>query len=222
VTLLDLLVVAVVAASVAAGFVAGFARVGIGFLAAVFGVLFGFWFYGVPAAWVHKSVNSVTASNLIAFFLIFFAFLFAGALIGMAIAKFFRWTGLTWLDRLMGALFGLVRGALIVVAVVAVLMAFVTRPMPNWMVDSKSLPYAIDASHAISQAAPAGIKNAFRDSMLEIRQAWVEQLRKARKELEPGRREGNKDEKTGVEKPNETARPSLAPRPKQAKKKSQE
>lgn len=192
-TLLDLLVVVVLAASVVAGSVAGFARVGIGFLAAVFGVLFGFWFYGVPAAWVHKSVHSVTLSNLIAFFLIFFAFLFAGALIGMAMAKFFRWTGLTWLDRLMGALFGLVRGALIVVVVVAVLMAFAPRPMPNWMVNSTSLPYAIDASNMVSRAAPAGIKDAFRDSMLEIRQVWVVQLGKARKELEVGRREIKKN-----------------------------
>ena len=53
-SLLDLLVVIVVGASVAAGFVAGFARVGIGFIAAILGVVFGFWFYGIPAGWVHR------------------------------------------------------------------------------------------------------------------------------------------------------------------------
>lgn len=204
-TLLDLLVVIVLGMSIAAGFVSGFARVGIGFVAAVCGVLFGFWFYGVPAVWVHKYVHSMAASNLVAFFLIFFAFLFAGALIGKLVAMLFRWTGLSWLDRLMGGLFGLVRGGLIVVAMVAVLMAFVTKPMPNWMVDSKSLPYAIDASHMISQAAPAGIKDAFRDSMLEIRQVWLDQLRQARKELEPGRGEGKKDE-TDQETPRKDAK----------------
>jgi membrane protein required for colicin V production len=206
VSFLDLVLIAIVGGSIVSGFLAGFARAGVGFLAAVTGVLFGFWFYGMPAAWVHKYVHSLAASNLLAFFLIFFAFIFAGALLGMLLAKFFRWTGLTWLDRLMGAMFGLIRGALIVVAFVAVLMAFVAKPMPNWMVNSKSLPYAIDASHALSQAAPAGIKNAFRDSMLEIRQAWVEQLQKARKELEPGRRPENENEK----KSNEAARKGKA------------
>lgn len=203
-TLLDLLVVIVLGMSIAAGFAAGFARVGIGFLAAVCGVLFGFWFYGIPAEWVHQYVHSTAASNLIAFFLIFFAFVFAGALIGKLLAKLFRWTGLSWLDRLMGGLFGIARGGLIVVAIVAVLMAFVTKPLPNWMVNSKSLPYAIDASHLISQAAPSGIKNAFRDSMLEIRQVWLDQLHKASKELKSGSREEKKDkggDATGKENP---------------------
>lgn len=192
-TLLDLLVIVVLAASAVAGSVSGFARVGVGFVAAVCGVLFGFWFYGVPAAWVHKYVHSAAASNLLAFFLIFFAFLFAGALVGMGMAKFFRFTGLTWVDRLMGALFGLVRGALIVVVLVAVLMAFAPRPIPNWMVSSKSLPYAIDASNWVSRAAPAPIKGAFRDSMLEIREVWLAQVRKARKGLDAGRREVEKN-----------------------------
>ena len=192
-TLLDLLIVVIVAASVVAGTVAGFARVGIGMLALVSGVLFGFWFYGVPAAWVHQWVNSMAACNLIAFFLILFGFLLAGALLAKLVAMFFRWTGLSWLDRLMGGMFGFVRGALIVVAVVAVLIAFAPKPLPNWMVNSKTLPYAVDASHLVSQAAPAGIKNAFRDSLLEIRKAWLEQVRTVRKELEPERRMPEKD-----------------------------
>lgn len=192
-TLLDFLIVVIVAASVVAGSVAGFARVGIGMLALVCGVLFGFWFYGVPSAWVHQWVHSPTASSLIAFFLILFGFLLAGSLLAKLVAMFFRWTGLSWLDRLMGGMFGLLRGALIVVAVVAVLMAFAPKPLPNWMVHSVTLPYAVDASHLVSQAAPAGIKNAFRDSLLEIRQAWVAQIHTVRKELEPGRRPASKD-----------------------------
>lgn len=196
-TLLDLLIVVIVAASVVAGSVAGFARVGIGMLALVCGVLFGFWFYGVPAAWVHQWVHSMTASNLIAFFLILFGFLLAGSLLAKLVALFFRWTGLSWLDRLMGGMFGLLRGALMVIAVVAVLMAFAPKPLPNWMVNSKTLPYAVDASHLVSQAAPAGIKNAFRDSLLEIRKAWLDQVRVVRKELEPGRRPPEKDKAKG-------------------------
>ena len=139
----------------------------------------------------------MTASNLIAFFLILFGFLLAGALLAKLVALFFRWTGLSWLDRLMGGMFGLLRGALMVIAVVAVLMAFAPKPLPNWMVNSKTLPYAVDASHLVSQAAPAGIKNAFRDSLLEIRKAWLDQVRVVRKELEPGRRPPEKDKAKG-------------------------
>jgi len=72
---------------------------------------------------VHKYVHSVTASNLIGFFVVFFGLIFVGALIGKLLSKLFRWTGLSWLDRLMGAAFGLVRGALAAVAFIAVLLS---------------------------------------------------------------------------------------------------
>jgi len=184
VSLLDLIVLLFIAASVVGGFVAGFARSGIGFLAAVFGVLCGFWFYGIPAAAVHKYVHSVTASNLIGFLVVFFGLMFVGALIGKLLSKLFKRTGLSWLDRLMGAMFGLVRGALIAVAFIAVLLAFMPKPTPNWMVNSTVLPYAIDASNTLAALAPNTIKDAFRESMREIRKIWDEQLREARLKLE--------------------------------------
>ena len=194
------MVVVLLAASVVGGFVAGFARGGIGFLATIFGVLCGFWFYGIPAAAVHKYVHSWTASNLIGFFVVFFALIFVGALIGKLLSKLFKWTGLSWLDRLMGALFGLVRGALIAVAFIAVLLAFVPKPTPNWMVNSTVLPYAIDASDTLAALAPNAIRDAFRDSMQEIRKIWDEQLLEARRKLESKRSQPEKDDSKKKEK----------------------
>jgi membrane protein required for colicin V production len=183
VSLLDLLVVIVVGASVAAGFVAGFARVSIGFLAAILGVVFGFWFYGIPAGWVHRYLHSAAVSNLIGFLLVFWAILAIGALFAKVTSKLFKWTGLSWLDRLLGGAFGLVRGALIAVVVIAVLLAFTPKPMPNWMVKSQVLPYAMEASNAIASLAPNAIKNAFRESMLELRRVWNEQLIESREQF---------------------------------------
>ena len=123
-SLLDLLVVIVIGASMAAGFVAGFARVSIGFLAAILGVVLGFWFYGIPAGWVHRYLHSAAISNLIGFLLVFWAILAIGALFAKVTSKLFKWTGLSWLDRLLGGAFGLVRGALIAVVMIAVLLGF--------------------------------------------------------------------------------------------------
>jgi membrane protein required for colicin V production len=178
INLLDIVLVIVVGASVVAGFMAGFARVGIGFIAAVSGLLFGFWFYGIPAAWLHRYIHSLTISNLLGFFLVFWGFLAVGSLLGKLLAKLFKWTGLTWLDRLMGGAFGFVRGGLIAIAFVAVLLAFTPKPLPNWMIDSQVLPYAIDASNMCAALAPRAIKDAFRESMLDIRKAWEDQLKK--------------------------------------------
>jgi membrane protein required for colicin V production len=201
VSLLDLIVLVFVAASVVGGFVAGFARSGIGFLATVFGVVCGFWFYGIPAVAVRKYVHSVTASNLIGFFVVFFGLIFVGALIGKLLSKLFKWTGLSWLDRLMGAMFGLVRGALVAVAFIAVLLAFTPKPTPNWMVNSAVLPYAIDASNTLAALAPNTIKDAFRESVREIRKIWDEQLRVAREKLKSKRPEPESDSNAEPKKP---------------------
>ncbi len=180
--LLDVLLVIIVGASVATGFMAGFARVGIGFIATISGVLFGFWFYGIPAEWFHKHVvSSNTAANLLGFFTVFWIFIAVGAVIGKLLSRLFKWTGLSWLDRLIGGVFGLARGALIAVAFVAVLLAFTPKPLPSWMIDSKVLPYAVDASEVCAAMAPSAIKNGFRDSMDEIQKLWEEQLRKKKK-----------------------------------------
>ena len=73
VSLLDLLLGLIVISSVMAGFVAGFARVGIGFCAAIAGMVFGFWFYEIPAAWIHKFIDSQTVSNVLGFLVVFWA-----------------------------------------------------------------------------------------------------------------------------------------------------
>jgi membrane protein required for colicin V production len=101
----------------------------------------------------------------------------------------FKWTGLSWLDRLLGGLFGLARGALMAVVTVAVIMAFTPKPMPTWMVGSEVLPYVVDASDLCSKVAPAAVKEAFRDSMFEIRKLWEEELQKKRKKQEQFKKE---------------------------------
>lgn len=178
--MLDLLLIAIVGGSVVSGFMAGFARAGIGFLASITGVLFGFWFYGIPAAWIHTFVSSVAFSNLAGFLVVFFACAVAGTLIGRLLSKLFKWTGLSWLDRIMGAGFGLVRGCLAAIALVAVLLAFTPRPVPAWMTGSAVMPYAIDASDVISSLAPRALKEPVRQTVAEIRKAWDDQIRKSR------------------------------------------
>jgi membrane protein required for colicin V production len=185
VSLLDLLLVLILGSSVVLGFMAGFARVGLGFMATVAGLLFGFWFYSVPAAWIHVYVHSPTLSNLLGFLVVFSAFLLLGSIAGVLLSRLFRWTGLTWLDRLLGAGFGLVRGGLITVAFVSVLLAFSARPLPAWMVNSRLLPYVVDASDLAASLAPNGLKQAFRDSLAEIRKLWDEQVQRSHKKREP-------------------------------------
>jgi uncharacterized membrane protein required for colicin V production len=86
---------------------------------------------------------------------------------------------------MLGAGFGLVRGALAAAACVAVLMAFTPRPVPNWMTGSMLLPYALEASDWCASLAPFEVKDAFSASLGEIRDVWKQQLERARL---PGKR----------------------------------
>ena len=180
-SLLDLVLLVIVGGSVVMGFWAGFARAGVGFLSAIAGILFGFWFYGIPAEWIHKYVSSPTFSNLMGFLVVFLACVVLGGLIGKLLAKLFKWTGLSWLDRMLGAGFGLVRGAIAAVAFVSVLMAFTPKPVPKWMTGSIVLPYALDGSNIIASLAPRALKDAVRQTVGEVRQAWDDEVRKSQK-----------------------------------------
>jgi membrane protein required for colicin V production len=180
VNLLDILLAVIVGGSVIAGFRAGFARAAIGFLAVIGGILIAFWFYGIPASWVHSVVDNTTVSNVAGFLMVFSAVQIAGTLASLTLSKFFKWTGLSFLDRIFGAGFGLVRGMMMATGFIAILMAFIPTPNPAWMVNSQVLPYVADASNFITGLAPRAVKDAFNNSLTEIRKDWDDQVKRAR------------------------------------------
>jgi membrane protein required for colicin V production len=171
---LDLLVLIVIGASVLTGLAAGFARVGIGFIAMIVGLFGGFWFYGIVAAYVFDYVNSRAIANLIGFFVIFFGVMIIGAIVGRILAKFFKWVGLSWLDRLLGGAFGLVRGLVIAAGMVTVLLAFAPSPPPASVVDSKLLPYVINVSQIFAALTPREIKDSFYTTKDKVKAVWTE------------------------------------------------
>jgi membrane protein required for colicin V production len=176
---IDLLLLVVIGASVLAGFAAGFARVGVGFAAMIVGLFCGFWFYGIVAAYVLDYVSSRAIANLVGFFVIFSGVLIVGAIVGRVLAKFFKWVGLSWLDRLLGGAFGLVRGLVIAAGIVTVLLAFSPSPPPGSVVDSKLMPYVISVSGIFAALTPREIKEAFSATKDKVMADWSEQ--KARK-----------------------------------------
>ena len=173
---LDILVFVIVGYSVIAGFGGGLARVGVGFVATVLGILFGFWFYGIAGAHLADYVSSRAIANLLGFLFVFGIFVITGAIVGRVLAKLFRWVGLSWLDRLLGAAFGLVRGAVVAVALVTVILAFAPTPPPASIVQSKTLPYVIDTSSVLSAVTPHEVKDAFRETKEKVKKMWLDRV----------------------------------------------
>lgn len=164
----------VIASSVLAGLSAGFARVAVGFAAMIIGMFCGFWFYGIVAAYVLDYVSLRAIADLIGFFVILAVVLVLGAVVGRILAKFFKWVGLSWLDRLLGGVFGIVRGFIIAAAMVTVLLAFAPSPPPASVVDSKLLPYVINVSDVLAALTPREIKDSFYTTKDKVKEIWSE------------------------------------------------
>ncbi len=173
---LDILVLLIVAYSIFTGFTSGFARVGVGFAATVLGIVFGFWFYGIAAAHIADYVSSPGVANLLGFLLVFALFAVAGAIVGRILASLFKWVGLSWFDRLLGAAFGFLRGAVMSVALVTVILAFAPTPPPASIVRSKTLPYIIDTSGVLAAITPHEIKDAFRETKEKVKRMWHDRV----------------------------------------------
>jgi membrane protein required for colicin V production len=107
---------------------------------------------------------------------VFGIFVITGAIVGRVLAKLFRWVGLSWLDRLLGAAFGLVRGAVVAVALVTVILAFAPTPPPASIVQSKTLPYVIDTSSVLSAVTPHEVKDAFRETKEKVKKMWLDRV----------------------------------------------
>jgi membrane protein required for colicin V production len=177
---LDFVLLLILGISVAGGIAKGFAKLVIGFVAAIAGFLCGLWFYGAAGAFLLPYVSHKGIANFIGFLLIFLGVVLVGALIGKLLGLLLKWAGLSWLDRLLGAVFGLLRGFVFAIALVLALLAFSPNPPPRSVVGSRIAPYVIDAADLCAHLAPREVREGAKQSYEKVKQAWEEMIQKAR------------------------------------------
>ncbi len=169
---LDIAIVAIMGVSVIEGIARGFARVGVGLAAAVAGVILGIWFYGAIGYYFLPYVSSKGIANFIGFLIVFAGCLVVGAVLGKLLGALFKWAGLTWMDRILGALFGFVRGLVGAIALVLILTAFSPKPPPASVAESRYAPYLIGAAGVIVEFAPREVREGFLESYEKLKEIW--------------------------------------------------
>lgn len=170
----DIFLIVILLWSAVAGLRAGLARVVVSIAAAITGLVAGFWFYDVVAAAILPWVHSEMVANIAGFFIIFFAALFAGALVGALLSRIFQWIGLSWFNHALGGVAGFFRGAIIIAAFAGILIAYSPSPTPAFIERSQVLPYAGEISWWLVDLAPRGLRDAFTQQMLNLRQFWAQ------------------------------------------------
>ncbi len=169
----DIVLILIMLWSVLSGLRAGLARVVIGFIATVVGLLAGFWFYRLMAAKLIPWVKTVTAADILGFLIIFVGVLILGSIISGLLSRLFNWIGLSGFNHFLGGIAGLFRGALIIAALVDVLVAFSPSPTPLFLNNSRVLPYTIQISSWVVDVAPRELRDAFTEQMDNLKQLWA-------------------------------------------------
>jgi membrane protein required for colicin V production len=175
----DLVLLVILAASVMTSFRKGLSREVIGLASVVVALLCGVWFYGLAGGLLTPYVSSPGVAHLLGFFIVFVGVMLVGGIVSAIVGRFLRVTGLSFFDHILGAGFGLLRGALIAIALVTGVMAFSPAGQPpSAVVRSKIAPYAVDGARVVASVAPHELREGFHKTYTEVKSAWDKAVEK--------------------------------------------
>ena len=154
--IIDILIAAAILVSVVVGIFRGFVKEAISIAALVIAIWAALYF-GPEAG--NISENWFKSEELQMWFgrvLVFLVILSLGGLLGWGISKLVRLSVLSGMDRLLGAVFGVARGILLV-AVAIIGAQFAGFDNDNWWLQSKLIPHFEVVADWIKIMAPEGL-----------------------------------------------------------------
>lgn len=166
-TMLDWVIVAVLLFSTLAALTRGIFRELFSLCGLILGVLLASWNYKSLAPLLIQWIHSSGVAEAIAFLVIAIGVMLVAGFAGYLLHKTAEVVGLGWADSLLGGLFGLLRGGLIVTAGMMAIAAFL--PHSTWTRDSKLAPYFLDSAHGMSAVVPAEFRARILSGAQEIR-----------------------------------------------------
>ncbi len=114
----DYVFIGIVLFSVLVGLLRGLVREALSLAAWIVALVLTLRYAPAVGDYLHGSIRTPAVRTAVAYALVFFVVLIVGALITWLVSKIVRGIGLGGVDRMLGAGFGLMRGAFVVVAIV--------------------------------------------------------------------------------------------------------
>jgi membrane protein required for colicin V production len=161
--LADLLIIVVLVISVVSAFVKGFFVEVFSLAGVILGLFIAAANYADLAPWIQRVVENHEAANLIAFLVIALLVMLLAGLAGRLLRSLLRLVGLGILDRLLGAVFGLVKGCIVVTLVLMGIVAFL--PRQEWLNSSRLAPVFLSAAHGGSHVVPFALGEKIRQGL---------------------------------------------------------
>lgn len=197
---LDWVIAAILLVSAALGARRGLARQIIGLAAWVLAFVFAMWFYGTASVFVRPYMGPDHIANLVGFLLVVLGVILCGNVFGWIVSRFLKSIGLSFFDRLLGAIFGLLRGALIAMVLLTAYITFAPaddetmngragtgQPTGSSAVlHSQIAPYLLEASHVAVMLAPMELKSGFQKQYAALK-ATLKEIRSGSKGTSQGK-----------------------------------
>ena len=129
-------------------------------------------YYRVPAARLAEYARTESIADLLGFLIIFVGCLAIGIVIAVIVNRFVKAASLTWIDRLLGGIFGLLRGWAIASILVVALIAFPVRE--SLMTRSFLAPFLLAGARTAIVLVPQNLKDKFNEQYKKVLQTWNE------------------------------------------------
>ena len=162
-TLVDWIIVVIIAAAVLGGIARGFFRSAFSLAGLILGLAIASWNYWRIAGILKPLIHSANVANAIAFLVIAFAVMGVAAILGALLGKMFEKVGLGCLDRMAGALFGFFEGVVFVTICILVTVAFF--PQTQWLTEARLPRYFFGALHVSTQVTPTRLADRVRKEL---------------------------------------------------------
>ncbi len=167
----DMLIIAILAFCVIRGVFRGLIKE----MSSIIGVLAGFYaaysYYMVIARLLSRWISSATYLNILSFLIIFCMVFFVVSILGVVIKYVLDIAFMGWFDRVCGAVFGIMKGVLIVSVLLIVFTAFL--PKNNSFVKNSMLaPHAALVAERMARVVSKDLKQEFTSKIVELKKSW--------------------------------------------------
>ncbi|MEJ2245844.1 MAG: CvpA family protein [Acidobacteriota bacterium] len=167
---LDGLFIIIFLVSIVFAVMKGLAREIISLASLIGGFILAMFFYPIPAGMVKEFSKTDTIANLIGFIIIFFGCILIGAIAAFLFNRILKAVSLKWIDRLLGGIFGLLRGWAIASILVVALIAFPIRD--DFLARSVLAPYLLTGAKIAVYCVPQKLKDQFNEQYAKVIKAW--------------------------------------------------